>query len=131
MIHLQQLRFSSSKVMLCLFTIHLCTKLQIENQNFELPSRTWRSVVTGWDHSEFTLRSQNIKSPCMLHLLKNQPIFIYFQSHRSCHCLLRKSRKYYCNIISSCVDWKIHTCEQVLLVSYLTLDLEQIVDVSR
>ena len=67
----------------------------------------------------------------MLHLLNNLPIFNYFQSYLSCHYTLRKLRKYYWNIITSCVDWKDHTSEQVLLVPYLTLDLEQIVDVSR
>ena len=129
MIHLDKIWFSSSKVMLCMFTIHLFTKLQIGNHNFELPPSTCRSIVTGWDNSDFMSRSLDIKSPYMLHLSNNWLIFNYFQSHRSCHFPLRKSRKYFWNI-TSYTNWKVHTCEQVLLVPYLTLDLEQIVDVS-
>ena len=131
MIHLQELWFSSSKVMICLFTSQLYTKLQIGNHNFELSPSTWGSVVTGWDHSDFMSWFLDIKSPSMLCLLHNLPIINYFQSYLSCHYPLIKSRKYYWNIITSCVDWKEHTCEQALLVPYLILDLEQIVDVSR
>ena len=131
MIHLQELWFSSSKEMLFLFTIQLSTKLQIGNHNFELPPSSWTSDVTGWNHSEYMSRSTDIKSLSMLHILNNYPIFNYFQSYLSCHNALRKSRKYYWNIITSGVDWKVHMCEQVLLLPYLTLDLEQIVDVSR
>ena len=35
---------------------------------------------------------------------------------RTVHEELRKSRKYYWNIITSGADWKVHICEQVLLV---------------
>ena len=131
MIHLVEFWFSSSKVMLCSFTTHLYNRLQKGNHYLELSPSTKKSIVTGWDHSDFMSTSMDIKSPCMLHLLNNLPIFNYFQSYLSCHYPLRKSRKYYWNIITSCVDWKDHTCQQVLLVPYLTLDLEQIVDVSR
>ena len=130
MIHLQELWFSSSKVILCLFTIHLYTTLQLGNHNFELPPSTWRSVVSGWDCSDFMSRSLDLKSLCMLHLLNNQPIFNYFQSHKSCHYPLRKSRKYQRNI-SVCSNWKVHICEQVLLVRYLSLDTQQIFNVLR
>ena len=131
MIHLVEFWFSSSKVMLCSFTTHLYNRLQKGNHYLELSPSTKKSIVTGWDHSDFMSTSMDIKSPCMLHLLNNLPIFNYFQSYLSCHYTQRKSRKYYWNIITSCVGWKVHTCEQVLLVPYLTLDLEQIVDVSR
>ena len=60
-VHLEELWVSSSKVMLCLFTIRLYTKLQIGNHNFELSPSTWRSIVTGWDHSDFMSGSLDIK----------------------------------------------------------------------
>ena len=81
MIYVQELWFPSSKVKLYLFTIHLYTKLQIGNHNFELSPSTWRSVVSGWDHSDFISSSLDIKSSCMFHLLNNLPISNYFHSY--------------------------------------------------
>ena len=92
MIHLVEFWFSSSKVMLCSFTTHLYNRLQKGNHYLELSPSTKKSIVTGWDHSDFMSTSMDIKSPCMLHLLNNLPIFNYFQSYLSCHYTQRKSR---------------------------------------